>query len=162
MYEDFANGLSTSTSGGKGSSEEIAASFSFTDSKRLMISCTDLGAEKMLVIFWKRKLLMNPRLTTSLARIFLGTLSVGQLTTGVTIPEWTAVMMLSNVKSPALYMQTAFRAQNPYKFKENGQLFRKERAYVFDFDPSRTLLDFFSVTSSDSLCLPSPAAKTIL
>ncbi len=68
------------------------------------------------------------------------TLSVGQLTTGVTIPEWTAVMMLSNVKSPALYMQTAFRAQNPYKFKENGQLFRKERAYVFDFDPSRTLL----------------------
>jgi len=32
------------------------------------------------------------------------TLSVGQLTTGVTIPEWTAVMMLSNIKSPALYI----------------------------------------------------------
>lgn len=32
------------------------------------------------------------------------TLSVGQLTTGVTIPEWTAVMILSNMKSPALYM----------------------------------------------------------
>ena len=29
------------------------------------------------------------------------TLSVGQLTTGITIPEWTAVLMLSNVKSPA-------------------------------------------------------------
>lgn len=31
------------------------------------------------------------------------TLSVGQLTAGVTIPEWTAVLMLSNVKSPAQY-----------------------------------------------------------
>ena len=31
------------------------------------------------------------------------TLSVGQLTTGITIPEWTAVLMLSNIKSPALY-----------------------------------------------------------
>ena len=41
------------------------------------------------------------------------TLSVGQLTTGVTIPEWSAVLMLSNLKSPALYMQAAFRAQNP-------------------------------------------------
>lgn len=67
------------------------------------------------------------------------TLSVGQLTTGITIPEWTGVMMLSNMKSPALYMQAAFRAQNPYKFKKNGQLFRKEKAYVFDFDPQRTL-----------------------
>ena len=33
------------------------------------------------------------------------TLSVGQLTTGITVPEWTAVLMLSNIKSPALYMQ---------------------------------------------------------
>ena len=39
------------------------------------------------------------------------TLSVGQLTTGVTIPEWTAVLMLSNMASPALYMQAAFRAR---------------------------------------------------
>ncbi len=67
------------------------------------------------------------------------TLSVGQLTTGVTIPEWTAVLMLSNMKSPAEYMQAAFRAQNPYTFKKNGQNYRKERAYVFDFDPVRTL-----------------------
>ncbi len=81
------------------------------------------------------------------------TLSVGQLTTGITIPEWTAVLMLSNVKSPALYMQAAFRAQNPYTFKKNGQLFRKERAYVFDFDPSRTLLmyeDFANGLSSET------------
>lgn len=81
------------------------------------------------------------------------TLSVGQLTTGITVPEWTAVLMLSNVKSPALYMQAAFRAQNPYSFKKNGQLFRKERAYVFDFDPSRTLLmyeDFANGLSTET------------
>lgn len=70
------------------------------------------------------------------------TLSVGQLTTGVTIPEWTAVLMLSNVKSPALYMQAAFRAQNPYFFSKAGQFYRKENAYVFDFDPARTLTIF--------------------
>lgn len=72
------------------------------------------------------------------------TLSVGQLTTGVTIPEWTAVMMLSNVKSPALYMQTAFRAQNPCLFHENGKQYRKKTAYIFDFDPARTLIIYES------------------
>lgn len=71
------------------------------------------------------------------------TLSVGQLTTGITIPEWTAVLMLSNMKSPALYMQAAFRSQNPCLFKGNGGKFlRKENAYVFDFDPARTLTIF--------------------
>lgn len=67
------------------------------------------------------------------------TISVGQLTTGITIPEWTAVMMLSNVKSPALYMQAAFRAQNPCLFNINGKQLRKQNSYVFDFDPARTL-----------------------
>lgn len=70
------------------------------------------------------------------------TLSVGQLTTGVTVPEWTAVLMLSNMKSPALYMQAAFRAQNPYLFNRDGKFLRKENAYVFDFDPARTLTIF--------------------
>lgn len=70
------------------------------------------------------------------------TLSVGQLTTGITIPEWTAVLMLSNVESPALYMQAAFRAQNPCRFKIGDKLYRKENAYVFDFDPARTLTFF--------------------
>lgn len=69
------------------------------------------------------------------------TLSVGQLTTGVTIPQWTAVLMLSSIKSPALYMQAAFRAQNPYLFQDsNGNSYRKENAYIFDFDPARTLI----------------------
>ncbi len=67
------------------------------------------------------------------------TLTVGQLTTGITIPEWTAVLMLSNVASPSLYMQAAFRAQNPCLFHEGSKCFRKENAYVFDFDPARTL-----------------------
>lgn len=70
------------------------------------------------------------------------TLSVGQLTTGVTIPEWTAVLMLSNMKSPALYMQAAFRAQNPCLFNRGGKFLRKENSYVFDFDPARTLTIF--------------------
>lgn len=68
------------------------------------------------------------------------TLSVGQLTTGVTIPEWSGVLMLSNVKSPALYMQAAFRAQNPAKYYDGACLMKKENAYVFDFDPARTLI----------------------
>ena len=68
------------------------------------------------------------------------TLSVGQLTTGVTIPEWTAVLILSNMKSPAQYMQTAFRAQTPHLYIDtDGRYHRKENAYVFDFDPARTL-----------------------
>lgn len=70
------------------------------------------------------------------------TLSVGQLTTGVTIPEWTGVLMLSNVKSPSLYMQAAFRAQNPCLFRVGTEFKRKENAYVFDFDPARTLIIF--------------------
>ena len=70
------------------------------------------------------------------------TLSVGQLTTGVTIPEWTAVLMLSNVKSPSLYMQAAFRAQNPCLFRTGTKSKRKENAYVFDFDTARTLIIF--------------------
>ncbi len=70
------------------------------------------------------------------------TLSVGQLTTGVTIPEWSGVLMLSNMKSPSLYMQAAFRAQNPCDITRDGVRYRKEQAYVFDFDPARTLIIF--------------------
>ncbi len=75
------------------------------------------------------------------------TLSVGQLTTGVTIPEWTAVLMLSSLKSPALYMQAAFRAQNPCTFHDGEKLYRKENAYIFDFDPARTLSIFEQIAN---------------
>lgn len=74
------------------------------------------------------------------------TLSVGQLTTGVTIPEWSAVLMLSNIQSPALYMQAAFRAQNPHQWNDiigdKSVRYQKENAYVFDFSPERTLIIF--------------------
>ena len=70
------------------------------------------------------------------------TLTVGQLTVGVTVPEWSGVLMLCNMKSPSSYMQAAFRAQNPCILTRDGQRFRKETAYVFDFDPARTLIIF--------------------
>lgn len=75
------------------------------------------------------------------------TLSVGQLTTGVTIPEWTAVLMLSSLKSPALYMQAAFRAQNPCLFSNGREQFRKKNAYIFDFDPARTLIIYEQIAN---------------
>ena len=70
------------------------------------------------------------------------TLSVGQLTVGVTIPEWSGVLMLCNLESASSYIQAAFRAQNPYVYEENGVFYRKENSYVFDFDPARTLIVF--------------------
>lgn len=70
------------------------------------------------------------------------TLSVGQLTTGVTVPEWTAVIMLSDLSSPAQYMQAAFRSQNPCTFQRAGHVFQKQNAYIFDFAPERTLTIF--------------------
>ncbi len=70
------------------------------------------------------------------------TVSVGQLTTGITVPEWTGVLMLCSMKSPSLYMQAAFRAQNPCLFREGTVFRRKTNAYVFDFDPARTLIIF--------------------
>ena len=66
------------------------------------------------------------------------TLSCGQLTTGVTVPAWTAVIMLNNCKSPAIYMQSAFRSQNPFEIE--GKI--KTDCYVFDFAPDRILQIF--------------------
>ena len=52
-------------------------------------------------------------------------------------------MMLSSMKSPSEYMQAAFRAQNPYVYGDDeGHTLQKENAYVFDFDPTRTLMIF--------------------
>ena len=68
------------------------------------------------------------------------TLSVGQLTTGVTIKEWSAVLMLSDIKQETLYTQAIFRAQNPYQYVDaQGGLHRKQSAYVFDFSLARVL-----------------------
>lgn len=74
------------------------------------------------------------------------TLTVKRLTTGVTIPEWTCVFILSEVKSPTDYMQASFRAQNPGVLKINGKYAQKTNSYVFDFNPERSLsiLDQFA------------------
>lgn len=66
------------------------------------------------------------------------TLSCNRLTTGVTVPEWTGVLMLkgSTQTDAKAYMQTIFRVQSPYKTPD-GKL--KEDCYVFDFAPDRTL-----------------------
>lgn len=65
------------------------------------------------------------------------TISCGRLTTGVTVPEWTAVFMLSGSYSTdaKTYLQTIFRVQSPANI--NGKM--KENCYVFDFAPDRTL-----------------------
>lgn len=65
------------------------------------------------------------------------TLSCGRLTTGVSVPEWTAVLMISGSFSTAAssYMQTIFRVQTPWEYEGK----RKEQCYVFDFAPDRTL-----------------------
>lgn len=63
------------------------------------------------------------------------TLTGQRLTTGASIPEWTAVFMLSDTNSATTYLQTAFRCQTPAKI--DGKL--KTQGYVFDFAPDRTL-----------------------
>lgn len=75
------------------------------------------------------------------------TLSCGQLTTGVTIKPWTAVMMLYGAEdgktSATKYLQAAFRGQNPWKYQDSeGNTYLKENCYVFDFAPDRLLKIF--------------------
>ncbi len=81
------------------------------------------------------------------------TLSASRLTVGVTVPEWSGVLMLCNTNSPAEYFQTAFRAQNPYQFRlsDKVEYYRKENAYIFDFDPARTLIIFDEFANNLSL-----------
>ncbi|MBF6978786.1 Eco57I restriction-modification methylase domain-containing protein [Aerococcaceae bacterium zg-BR22] len=64
------------------------------------------------------------------------TLTVRRLTTGVNIPEWTAVIFLSNTNSAMNYLQAAFRAQTPFSHEKIGV---KKNCYVFDFAPDRAL-----------------------
>lgn len=65
------------------------------------------------------------------------TLSCGKLTTGVSVPEWTAVLcMKGSENTPASgYMQTIFRVQT-HAVLEGRQ---KSDCYVFDFAPDRAL-----------------------
>ncbi|MFN6340585.1 MAG: GIY-YIG nuclease family protein [Cyanobacteriota bacterium] len=73
------------------------------------------------------------------------TLSCGKLTTGITVPQWTSILMLRNLKSPETYFQSAFRVQSPWSIKNpNGDNPNEEEnlkpvCFVFDFAPTRAL-----------------------
>jgi hypothetical protein len=73
------------------------------------------------------------------------TLSCGKLTTGVTVPQWSAILMLRNLKSPETYFQAAFRVQSPWVLRNpegddpNAELIMKPVCFVFDFAPTRAL-----------------------
>ncbi|WP_240035792.1 restriction endonuclease [Hwanghaeella grinnelliae] len=73
------------------------------------------------------------------------TLSCGKLTTGVTVKQWSAIMMLRNLQSPETYFQAAFRVQSPWSIKNpDGDDPSKEEilkpvCFVFDFAPTRAL-----------------------
>jgi len=73
------------------------------------------------------------------------TLSCGKLTTGVTVPQWSSILMLRNLKSPETYFQAAFRVQSPWSIKNpDGDDPDKEEVlkpvcFVFDFAPTRAL-----------------------
>lgn len=73
------------------------------------------------------------------------TLSCGKLTTGVTVPQWSSMLMLRNLKSPETYFQAAFRIQSPWSIKNpngdnpNEEEILKPVCFVFDFAPTRAL-----------------------
>jgi hypothetical protein len=73
------------------------------------------------------------------------TLSCGKLTTGVTIPQWSSILMLRNLKSPETYFQAAFRVQSPWSIRNpngdnpNEEEILKPICFVFDFAPTRAL-----------------------
>lgn len=74
------------------------------------------------------------------------TLSCGKLMTGVTVPAWTGILMLRELKSPESYFQAAFRVQSPWvstfvNTTEGGEdrIIHKEQCYVLDFAPNRAL-----------------------
>ncbi len=73
------------------------------------------------------------------------TLSCGKLTTGVTVPQWSSILMLRNLQSPETYFQAAFRVQSPWSIKNpegddpNVEQILKPVCFVFDFAPTRAL-----------------------
>ncbi len=73
------------------------------------------------------------------------TLSCGKLTTGVTVPQWSSILMLRNLNSPETYFQAAFRVQSPWSIKNpngddpNEEAILKPVCFVFDFAPTRAL-----------------------
>lgn len=90
------------------------------------------------------------------------TLSCGKLTTGVTVPQWSSILMLKNLASPETYFQAAFRVQSPWTVKNpdgnnpNREEIIKPVCYVFDFAPSRALRQLSEYATGLSPDEPNP------
>lgn len=74
------------------------------------------------------------------------TLSCGKLMTGVTVPAWTGIFMLRELRSPESYFQAAFRVQSPWTTTGidsvvggDIEIINKQYCYVLDFSPNRAL-----------------------
>jgi hypothetical protein len=93
------------------------------------------------------------------------TLSCGKLTTGVSIPPWTGILMLRNVTSPETYFQAAFRVQTPWVLRNHdpndphAELVVKEVCYVFDFAPDRALRQIADYSCRLNVDESNPEAK---
>ncbi len=98
------------------------------------------------------------------------TLSCGKLTTGVTVPQWSSILMLRNLKSPETYFQAAFRVQSPWFIKNpngddpNEDEVLKPVCFVFDFAPTRALrqLSEYGIGLSPSEPNPENAVKDLV
>jgi hypothetical protein len=98
------------------------------------------------------------------------TLSCGKLTTGVTIPQWSSILMLRNLKSPETYFQAAFRVQSAWSIKNpngdnpNEEEILKPICFVFDFAPTRALrqLSDYGIGLSPGETNPENAVKELV
>lgn len=98
------------------------------------------------------------------------TLSCGKLTTGVTVPQWSSILMLRNLKSPETYFQAAFRVQSPWSIKNpngdnpNEEEILKPVCFVFDFAPTRALrqLSEYGIGLSPGESNPENAVKELV
>ena len=98
------------------------------------------------------------------------TLSCGKLTTGVTVPQWSSILMLRNLKSPETYFQAAFRVQSPWSIKNpngdnpNEEEILKPNCLVFDFAPTRALrqLSEYAIGLSPSELNPENAVRDLV
>ena len=98
------------------------------------------------------------------------TLSCGKLTTGVTVPQWSSILMLRNLKSPESYFQAAFRVQSPWSIKNpngdnpNEEEILKPVCFVFDFAPTRALrqLSEYAIGLSPNESNPENAVRDLV
>lgn len=98
------------------------------------------------------------------------TLSCGKLTTGVTVPQWSSILMLRNLTSPETYFQAAFRVQSPWSIKNpngdnpNEEEILKPVCFVFDFAPTRALrqLSEYGIGLSPNELNPENAVKELV